>query len=333
MARGGINKVLVRRARDALLARGERPSIDAVRTELGNTGSKSTIQRYLKELSAEQRPPPSGVSLDEELLAYVSSLAERLIAHAQAAVAHEREQLAQQEARAAQQRQVEQARLEQLQEAHTLLNSERRDCLVREQALNSRLHEVDAERQRLAENERGLQRLLEERAAHIQSLEDKHRHAREALNHYRQQHLAQREQETRRSEEQLHQLQQELRRLQGQLLAKQEELGQVYRELERLNAALQARSLELRTQGEQLQQTQRYAKQLESDLQQQQERLHAVQIDASVAREKSRRYVLKHRQDRRDLRSQTQQLAALHTLIRQLRAERERTVEPPPDAG
>ena len=47
MARAGINKALVQRARDTLLARGEHPSIEAVRVELGNTGSKSTILRYL----------------------------------------------------------------------------------------------------------------------------------------------------------------------------------------------------------------------------------------------------------------------------------------------
>ena len=50
MARGGINKAIVQKARQALLARGEHPSIDAVRIELGNTGSKTTIHRYLKEL-------------------------------------------------------------------------------------------------------------------------------------------------------------------------------------------------------------------------------------------------------------------------------------------
>ena len=33
-----------------ILARGEHPSIDAVRIEMGNTGSKTTIHRYLKEL-------------------------------------------------------------------------------------------------------------------------------------------------------------------------------------------------------------------------------------------------------------------------------------------
>ncbi len=55
MARGGISKAVVQKARNALLSRGVHPSIDAVRIELGNTGSKTTIHRYLKELeSAEQ---------------------------------------------------------------------------------------------------------------------------------------------------------------------------------------------------------------------------------------------------------------------------------------
>ena len=54
MARGGINKVVVQQARQALIARGENPSIDAIRIELGNTGSKTTIHRYLKELNGQQ---------------------------------------------------------------------------------------------------------------------------------------------------------------------------------------------------------------------------------------------------------------------------------------
>ena len=36
MARGGVNKALVLKARSALLARGENPSIDAVRIEMGS---------------------------------------------------------------------------------------------------------------------------------------------------------------------------------------------------------------------------------------------------------------------------------------------------------
>jgi hypothetical protein len=41
------------KARDALLAQGRHPSVDAVRVALGNTGSKTTIHKYLKELEAE----------------------------------------------------------------------------------------------------------------------------------------------------------------------------------------------------------------------------------------------------------------------------------------
>ena len=53
MARGGIYKSEVIRARTTLLSQGIYPSIDAVRQELGNTGSKATIHRYL--ISAELR--------------------------------------------------------------------------------------------------------------------------------------------------------------------------------------------------------------------------------------------------------------------------------------
>ena len=60
MARGGINKAVVQTARLAILARGENPSIDAVRIEMGNTGSKTTIHRYLKELDESDLEPSNG---------------------------------------------------------------------------------------------------------------------------------------------------------------------------------------------------------------------------------------------------------------------------------
>ena len=50
MARGGIYKSEVVRARQRLLALGRNPTIDAIRLELGNTGSKATIHRYIKEI-------------------------------------------------------------------------------------------------------------------------------------------------------------------------------------------------------------------------------------------------------------------------------------------
>jgi hypothetical protein len=78
MARGGINKVVVQQARQALIARGE-TSIDAIRIELGNTGSKTTIHRYLKELNGQQ-PVASegGVALSDVLSRLVGQLATQL---------------------------------------------------------------------------------------------------------------------------------------------------------------------------------------------------------------------------------------------------------------
>ncbi len=49
MARGGLYKSDIQKARDTLRAQGKHPSVDAVRVALGNTGSKTTIHRYLKE--------------------------------------------------------------------------------------------------------------------------------------------------------------------------------------------------------------------------------------------------------------------------------------------
>ena len=84
MARGGITKALVQIARTAILARGEHPSIDAVRIEMGNTGSKTTIHRYLKELDDGVQPTEASAEpIDDELTALVSRLAQRLKEQAQ----------------------------------------------------------------------------------------------------------------------------------------------------------------------------------------------------------------------------------------------------------
>ena len=53
MARSGLSKSQVKSTRAQLIAEGRYPSVDAVRLALGNTGSKSTIHKYLKELDNE----------------------------------------------------------------------------------------------------------------------------------------------------------------------------------------------------------------------------------------------------------------------------------------
>lgn len=314
MARSGINKALVQRARDALLARGEHPSIEMVRVELGNTGSKSTILRYLQELQAEEPHPPH-VNLDDELQTFISSLAQRLAADAQTAVATDRARLQRQQAAYEQQRAVDQARFEQLQLAHDALSTERRESLQRENALHQHLQQLEGERQRLLAGEQHQLHLLEERARQIASLEDKHQHARDALSHYRQQHLAQREQELLRYDQQMQQLQLEGRRLQEQLMSKQEELAQVYRDLERLTREQQSQFTALREKATALERHEATISQLQSTLATADQRIQQMQFDHTILREKARRHVLEHRNDRHTLRAQAKVVTQLRDLL------------------
>ena len=79
MARGGLYKSDVQKARDALRAQGKHPSVDAVRVALGNTGSKTTIHRYLKELEEEEgQGLGAKVAVSEALQDLVGRLAGRL---------------------------------------------------------------------------------------------------------------------------------------------------------------------------------------------------------------------------------------------------------------
>lgn len=82
MARSGVSKAEVQAARLALIARGENPSIDAVRIEMGNTGSKTTIHRFMRELD-ESDADVSPAQIDGELLSLVGRLAGRLREQAQ----------------------------------------------------------------------------------------------------------------------------------------------------------------------------------------------------------------------------------------------------------
>lgn len=317
MARAGINKALVQRARDALLARGEHPSIEAVRVELGNTGSKSTILRYLQELMQDEPHPPK-ICLDDELLAFIGSLAQRLAADAQAAVAADRARLQRQQTAYEQQRAIDQARFEQLQAVHRELNVERQEAQRREQQLNQRLQEMEGERQRLLAIEQNALQLLDERAQQILSLEQKHKQGQEALTHYRQQHLAQREQELQRHDQQVQQLQREARQTQERLISKQEEMAQVYRDLERISAEQQARTQVLRKQDQALHRMQAENERLSKALQVAEVGRQILDDEVKFVRERAHRVLLERRQDRKTLRHMAQQLAQLHSLLARL---------------
>jgi Arc/MetJ-type ribon-helix-helix transcriptional regulator len=81
MARSGLTKLQVRTVRDRLVADGRYPSVDAVRHALGDSGSKSTIHKHLKELRDEDAGAGIGIQradTEQALQAVVAQLADRL---------------------------------------------------------------------------------------------------------------------------------------------------------------------------------------------------------------------------------------------------------------
>ncbi|MEE4625027.1 DNA-binding protein [Pseudomonas alliivorans] len=245
MARGGVNKALVLKARSALLARGENPSIDAVRIEMGNTGSKTTIHRYLKELETAHSPAPD---INEELTELVANLARRLQEQAQEridqlCVDHETRCRTLQDALSATQTKAEDLSDEIRQKDQTL---ERQATALLD--LQETLINVRSENTRLTQAGSDLESRLTDKNEQIRSLEEKHLHARDALEHYRNSIREQREHEQQRHEGQVQQLQMELRQAQQSLSMRQEDITGLNRDNERLLAEARSTQRDLHAQ-------------------------------------------------------------------------------------
>lgn len=241
MARGGINKALVSKARETLISRGENPSIDAIRVGLGNTGSRSTIHRYLREIEEEA----SGRLDDEALLSQpIKELIGRL-----ASVLKQEAQAAIDDSQSKHQHQVQSltGRIQELEGSLATINKTFSD---KEHELQSALADLKeskvseaalkAKEVKAAQTEEKLRELLAEKQTQIESLEEKHRHSREAMEHYRQSVKEQRDQDQRKHEQHSQQLQSEIRALNQTLSVKQSDITQLNKDNGRLTAELGA---------------------------------------------------------------------------------------------
>lgn len=288
-----------------------------MRVELGNTGSKTTIQRYLQELG-EAEAPAAEMPLDEELSRYIASLVARVQQRALEALAADRAAFDRQQLAARRQQEVEAAHLEHLQQAHAARQQARQAGLVHEQTLTSRLQACELERQRLQESHGQQLRQLEDRAGQILSLEGKHRLTQETLDHYREQHLLQRDQEFQRHDQQLQQLQREARQNRDQLLSKQEELSQLYRDLERMSGDHLRQHQETRRLEQALQSAQEQLQAADLEHQSDLRQMQAIAHKLTPLCEKSKQQLLKLRQTQRELRGRTRHISQLQTLVEHL---------------
>lgn len=238
MAKTGVYKSEVRQARDALVAQGRHPSVDALRIALGNTGSKTTIHKYLKELEEDGGDADRKVSISEALQDLVARLAARLQEEAVAQIDAIRAGQLDQERRHAEalanaRQESEQLRV-QLQRTETAWRQQQLDHGATREALQGETVARATAEQRASD----LKERLAENETHRLSLEEKHKHAREALEHYRQSVKEQRDQDQRRHEQQIQQLQAELRLAQQGVIVKQEEVTRLNQEGVRLVADL-----------------------------------------------------------------------------------------------
>lgn len=235
MARGGVYKSEVEKARNSLLAQNKHPSVDAVRIALGNTGSKTTIHRYLKELEAEDAQGVGGkFAVSDALTDLVSRLAGQLNVEADQRITEARQQFdaqLQQRTSALEQEKRERVALaEYVQRLETTFQTEQGQHAAARIAVAEATTKIGQLEERVA----GLLTRLADHEAHSRSLEEKHQHAREALEHYRVAAKEQRDQELRRNEHQVQQLQVEVRQAQDAIAAKNHELLQLNRDNVRL---------------------------------------------------------------------------------------------------
>ena len=225
MARSGIYKSEVVRALNKLLATGVNPSIDAVHAELGNTGSKATIHRFLKEIEEEEGGTTgTKVAVSEAIQDLVGRLAARLNEEADArsteALAVSATTAARLQGEITALKAEGQTTRQQLEQAQRSLADEKACHTKTCETLTGNNLEVTQLSQKVVD----LQERLASEERHRQSLEEKHQHAREALEHFRTSAKEQREQEQRQHDQQVQYLQSELRRVTDTLTGKQQEL-------------------------------------------------------------------------------------------------------------
>lgn len=238
MARAGVYFSDVKRARDEVIAQGRHPSIDAVRAALGNTGSKTTIHKYLREIEAGADGAKQAVS--DAILALAAQLADQLEREATAELDEMRARMGEQRAADERARAELETRLgaagRSLDEVSQRLEARQQDlAAVQSQLGGEQIARHTAEQRILDLNVR-----LADAQRHQASLEEKHKHARDALEHYRTAAREQRDQEQRRHEHQVQGLQAELRQAQLAVSLKQEESTRLNKEAAALASELGA---------------------------------------------------------------------------------------------
>ncbi|WP_444993894.1 DNA-binding protein [Aliikangiella sp. IMCC44359] len=241
MARSGITKYDVVKARQILISKGLNPSIDAIRVELGNTGSKTTISRYVKEIESE-----ASVQLEDEALLstgikdLITKLAAKLHQEARDIVA---------KSESSHQNILDELKQnnQQLDEKQKSQSIELKETKAKITELQEQLSKAEEQYENLKvafQTEQGVKQQLEavisEKGSQIDILKENYQHSRDGLVHYRDSVIEQREREQRQNDQQIQHLQSEIRQLNQTLIVKQTDITQLNKDNSRLVTELHA---------------------------------------------------------------------------------------------
>lgn len=239
MARAGLYKSDVEKARNSLIAQGRHPSVDAVRVALGNTGSKTTIHKYLKELEEEYGGQVDrNTFISDALHDLITQLATQLEAEANQRMMDLESQFNEKDRIQKEAVAMLTGKLTTLQHELALAVTTTEKEIQSHERTKEALQNESIAKHTLIQQVMDLKDRLAENEAHRQSLEEKHGHARDALEHYRAAVKTQRDQDIQRHEHQVQQLQAELRQLQQTLVLKQHDITQLNKDGAKLVAEL-----------------------------------------------------------------------------------------------
>ncbi len=237
---------------------GQHPSIDAIRVQLGNTGSKSTISRLMKEIEDDDGGGTASVqaTVSEQLHVLVANLAARL------ELESEERFIVLKEGYAAETKHLAETRDKAVVESQASLRLAESRQIEAAEAKTARQRaedELDALRiehaqttGQFATQVTALQEHLEAAKAHAGELGRQHEHAHQALEHFRTASKEQRDRESRQHEQQIQYLQREVATAVDVGTAKQVELREALQERADAIALLTAARAEKRQLEEQV---------------------------------------------------------------------------------
>ena len=296
MSRSGLTKNMVKQARDVLISQNKYPSVDAVRIELGNTGSKSTIHKYLKELEEDgEQSIGQNLSVSETIQSLVIRLAEQLHIEANVEVEKIKETSQINEERFKEEIQALRNELSQtkmvLQECDTSMNEQQKINEILKTSLNQEIIAKNRLEQRVV----NLNESLEQNKEYLSNLEEKFKHSQQSLDHYRESVKEQRQQDLRRFDHQVQLLQAETRQLQQTIVVKQDKLNELSLENTKLATELSISNKSnkrfensLDNASKQLEQIKQHEASLLSELQNYQGTIQKIEIELNeVAQEKT----------------------------------------------